>query len=142
MVENPSRIPRLEPDRKILWHELKKDIRCEVKVKVKQELIDGIQAFWRTLHIPKCNKYINHLRKVIPKVIELNGDTISENNRQCTQGRPGMALTEPSWAAIVEALHSRSVGEGRFAERAVRNICCKCNRTDNQTLLVNVCCNC
>jgi hypothetical protein len=32
-----------------IWHELKDSIRREVKPKVKQELIDGILAFWRTV---------------------------------------------------------------------------------------------
>ena len=56
-----------------LWHELKQFIRREVKPKTKQDLIDGILQFWETVTIEKCNKYINHLRKVIPRVIELDG---------------------------------------------------------------------
>lgn len=38
-----------------------------------EDLIDGIQAFWSTVSQAKCAKYIRHLRKVIPKVIELEG---------------------------------------------------------------------
>ena len=52
------------PDLENLWHELK-----EVKPEVKQKLIDGILAFWRAVDVDKCNK---HLRRVTPKVIELN----------------------------------------------------------------------
>jgi len=37
-------------------------------------LIDGILAFWETMDEQKCQKYIGHLKKVIPKVIELNGN--------------------------------------------------------------------
>ena len=33
-------------------------------------LVDGITMFWRTVDKLKCGKYIRHLRKVIPKVIE------------------------------------------------------------------------
>ena len=40
---------------------------------MKEELIDGIQKFWETVDQAKCEKYIGHLRKVIPKVIELEG---------------------------------------------------------------------
>ena len=56
-----------------LWHEMKEYLRREVKPKVKQELIDGIQEFWATVDIAKCTRYIRHLRKVIPRVIELDG---------------------------------------------------------------------
>ena len=56
-----------------LWHELKEFSRREVKLHTKQELIDGILKFWETVSIKKCNRYINHLNKVIPKVIELEG---------------------------------------------------------------------
>ncbi len=56
-----------------LWHELKEFIRREVKPKSKDELINGIREFWKTVDKQKCTKYIRHLRKVIPKIIELNG---------------------------------------------------------------------
>ena len=56
-----------------LWHELKEFIRREVKPKVKQELIDGILAFWNLVDREKCRRYIRHLRKVLPKIIEVNG---------------------------------------------------------------------
>ncbi len=56
-----------------LWHELKEFLRREIKPKCKQELIDGIHTFWRTVTIAKCQKYIGHLKKVLPRVIELQG---------------------------------------------------------------------
>ena len=56
-----------------LWHEMKEYVRKEVKPTTKQQLIDGICAFWSTVDVAKCCKYINHLRKVLPKVIELEG---------------------------------------------------------------------
>ena len=57
-----------------LWHELKEFIRREVKPHRKEELVEGILRFWQTVDIAKCTKYIRHLCKVIPRVIELNGD--------------------------------------------------------------------
>lgn len=48
-----------------LWHEY---CRREVKPKTKQELVDGILEFWKTVDVQKCKKYIRHLRKVVPKV--------------------------------------------------------------------------
>ena len=57
-----------------LWHELKEFIRREVKPKNKAELVEGIKRFWLTVDATKCQKYIRHLRKVIPRIIELNGN--------------------------------------------------------------------
>ena len=56
-----------------LRYELKEFIRREVKPKTKDQLIQGIAQFWRTVNIEKCLKYIGHLKKVLPKVIELEG---------------------------------------------------------------------
>lgn len=56
-----------------LWHELKEYIRREVKPNAKEELIQGIVKFWGTVDKNKCLKYIGHLKKVIPKVIEMEG---------------------------------------------------------------------
>ena len=56
-----------------LWHELKEFIRRETKPRNKQDLIEGITKFWSTVDKEKCTKYIRHLRKVIPKIIELDG---------------------------------------------------------------------
>ena len=70
-------MPPESPDLNLIenvWHELKEYLRREVKPTNKQELIDGVSQFWATVNIHKCLRYINHLRKVIPKVIETNGD--------------------------------------------------------------------
>ena len=77
-----------------LWRELKEFIKREVKPRTKEELIDGIKAFWRTVTKEKCTRYvlycnandntrvikimflryIRHLAKVILKVLELHGE--------------------------------------------------------------------
>ena len=57
-----------------LWHELKEYLRQEVKPKNKEQLIEGILSFWQTVSIEKCRRYISHLKKVIPRMIECNGD--------------------------------------------------------------------
>ena len=57
-----------------LWHELKEFIRREVKPRNKQELIAGLVKFWGTVDVAKCRRYIRHLRKVVPKIIECNGE--------------------------------------------------------------------
>lgn len=57
----------------LVWHELKEFIRREVKPHTKQELVSGIEEFWKTISVDKCNRYIDHLRKVIPEIVKVNG---------------------------------------------------------------------
>ena len=68
----PAESPDINPIENV-WHELKEHIRREVKPTRQEELVDGIKDFWKTVDVAKCTKYIKHLRKVIPKVIELKG---------------------------------------------------------------------
>ena len=56
-----------------LWQEMKEFICREVKPHSKEELVQGIQQVWSTVNSEKCRKYIRHLDKVMPKVIELEG---------------------------------------------------------------------
>lgn len=71
--KSPPESPDMNPIEN-LWHELKEYLRREIKPHTKQELIDGIQEFWQTVDIPKCKRYIRHLQKVLPRVVELNGE--------------------------------------------------------------------
>ena len=56
-----------------LWHEMKNYIRTEVKPTTKDQLVDGLEAFWKTVTVEKCQRYIGHLTKVIPAVILADG---------------------------------------------------------------------
>ena len=68
----PAESPDMNPI-ECLWHELKEYIRREVKPRTKRELDDGIHDFWATVTVAKCQKYIGHLQKVLPAVIQLKG---------------------------------------------------------------------
>lgn len=70
----PPESPDMNPIEN-LWHELKEYMRREIKPKNKEQLIQGISQFWATVSVHKCCRYIGHLRKVLPKVIEKHGDT-------------------------------------------------------------------
>ena len=71
--KTPPESPDLNPIEN-LWHELKDYLRSRVKPRTQSELVEGIKIFWSTVDGAKCSKYIRHLYKVIPKVIELKGD--------------------------------------------------------------------
>ena len=66
----PPESPDLNPIEN-LWHELKEFLRREIKPKTKDELVNGIVEYWGSVLGEKCRKYIRHLKKVIPRVIEL-----------------------------------------------------------------------
>ena len=68
--KTPPESPDINPIEK-LWHELKEFLRREVKPKIKEELVGGVEQFGATVDVAKCTRYIRHLRKVVPKVIEL-----------------------------------------------------------------------
>ena len=70
--KTPPESPDLNPIEN-LWHELKEYQRRVVKPKTKEELISGILEFWNTVDTAKCTKYIRHLKKVVPKVITVEG---------------------------------------------------------------------
>ena len=70
--KTPPESPDINPIEN-LWHELKEFLRRQIKPKTKEELISGIEQFWHSVTGEKCRKYIRHLQKVIPKVIELGG---------------------------------------------------------------------
>ena len=52
---------------------LQEFIRREVKPRTKDELVHGIERCWETVTVQKCRKYIGHLRKVLPRIVELDG---------------------------------------------------------------------
>ena len=55
------------------WHKLKEYNWCVIQPTTKDELVSGILQFWESIDMAKCKKYIYHLKKVVPKVIEKNG---------------------------------------------------------------------
>ena len=70
--KTPPESPDANPIENV-WHELKEFMRREVKPRNKSELVDRNLRFWQSMDKTKCQKFIHHLRKVLPKIIELNG---------------------------------------------------------------------
>lgn len=69
----PPESPDMNPIENI-WAALKHHIRRRVKPRNQEELLNGIVEFWNGLTVEQCNKYIDHLYKVVPKVIEKDGN--------------------------------------------------------------------
>ena len=68
----PPESPDLNPIENI-WGSLKQYLRNTYKPKNLVQLKEGIQQFWLTLTPEVCKRYIMHLKKVMPKVIEEGG---------------------------------------------------------------------
>ena len=71
--KTPPESPDLNPI-EMLWHEPKHFLQNIVKPRTKEELISGIERFWNErVDAEKCTKYIGHLHKVLPIVVERQG---------------------------------------------------------------------
>ena len=68
----PPESPDFNPIENV-WGPLKQFLRNTYKPKNLEELKEGIQQFWVTLTPEVCTRYIDHLKKVIPKVIQEEG---------------------------------------------------------------------
>ena len=68
----PAESPDCNPIENV-WASMKAFLRNEYKPHNLESLKDGIRAFWKTLTPEKCQRYINHMHTVIPKVIEKEG---------------------------------------------------------------------
>jgi len=59
----------------MVWNDLKYYLCTEVQSKTKNELINGITTFWnnKRYDLDYCNKKIDHLYKVIDRLVALTG---------------------------------------------------------------------
>ena len=70
--KTPPESPDMNPIEN-LWHEIKHYLRTIVKPRTKEDLLRGISEFWVRVTPEKCCKYIDHLQRVLPVVVERNG---------------------------------------------------------------------
>jgi hypothetical protein len=69
----PSESPDLNPI-ECLWHQLKHYLRSKVKPTTKEELIAGIEKFWKEEVTEQlCRKYCEHIYHVAPLVVAAGG---------------------------------------------------------------------
>ena len=70
--KTPPESPDLNPIEN-MWHELKHHLQTRVKPRTKEELVIGISGFWANVTPEKCRRYIDHIQRVLPVVVERNG---------------------------------------------------------------------
>lgn len=64
----PPESPDLNPI-ELIWGSMKYHLRKHVKPRNKEQLVAGIGEFWQTVTPEMCNRYIDHLYKVVPAVV-------------------------------------------------------------------------
>ena len=70
--KTPPESPDLNPIEN-LWHQLKDHLRRRVKPRNLEDLLGGIAEFWKLLTPDKCVRYIDHIQRVLPAVVEREG---------------------------------------------------------------------
>ena len=68
----PPESPDLNPIG-LVWGSMKQFLRNSYKPRNLDDLKSGIEKFWLTLTPQICRKYIGHLKKVILKIVEVEG---------------------------------------------------------------------
>jgi hypothetical protein len=57
----------------MVWNDLKFYLCSKVKPFNKKELVKGIKDFWSNITIEYCNRKIDHIQRVLKKVVLLQG---------------------------------------------------------------------
>ena len=70
--KSPAESPDLNPIEKV-WGSMKNFLRNKHKPRNMPELKEGIKLFWQMMTPKVCSKYIDHLQKVMPDVIKVDG---------------------------------------------------------------------
>ena len=55
------------------WANLKHHLHKFTKPTNKEELVQGIQEYWKTVTPAMCQRYVNHVQKVVAAVIACGG---------------------------------------------------------------------
>lgn len=72
-MKTPASSPDINPIENV-WAAMKLYLTKTVKPKKKEELVAGIRDFWNGLSANDCQKFIDHIHKVIPPVVLNSGE--------------------------------------------------------------------
>ena len=70
--KSPAESPDLNPIEKV-WGSMKTYLRDKYKPRNLPQLKEGIKTYWSKLTPEQCAKYIDHLQKVMPIVVQEEG---------------------------------------------------------------------
>ena len=77
--KTPPESPDLNPIERV-WSHLKQFLTYTIKPRNKQELVDGVKQFWKEkLTISQCNRYIDHIKRVVPVILSKNGEAVVDD---------------------------------------------------------------
>ena len=72
-MKTPASSPDINPIENV-WSAMKGFLSRTVKPRKRDELVDGIKRFWEGLSAQSCQRYIDHIHRVIPIVILNDGE--------------------------------------------------------------------
>ena len=70
--KSPAESPDLNPIEKV-WGSMKTYLRDKYKRRSLPQLKEGIRTYWTKLTLEVCTRYIDHLQKVMPIVVQEEG---------------------------------------------------------------------
>ena len=69
----PAESPDVNPI-ELVWGSMKQAIRNDYKPRTLDELESAIKHYWATKLTPEvCQRYVRHIHKVLPRIVEVNG---------------------------------------------------------------------
>ena len=87
----PAQNPDLNPI-EMVWAQMKRHVP-KAKPRTKDELAECTGQFWRNVTVELCNKYINHLYKVVPVWVLVNGESTGDiPNRLFPESSSGKSI--------------------------------------------------
>lgn len=76
VMKTPASSSDLNPIENV-WATMTYHLQTHVKPRTKEVLVGGIRSFWESFTPEQCARYIDHIHRVIPQVINNGGAPIN-----------------------------------------------------------------